>query len=132
MADANVMGYLRADGTGGLLGPLIVQGPGGAGAAGTGQGTTGLVTTDTPSRAAITGAAQTLAAANTARKSLTIFNEPGGAILSVKFGAAASATSYKVQIVAGGYYEMPFPIYQGIVTGFGASASGNVVTSEGV
>lgn len=132
MADSNDGGFLRGDRTSGLYGPLIVQSPGASGAAGTGQGPAGNVVTDTATRAAITGSTQTLAAANTSRKSLTIYNEPAGATLYVKFGAAASTTSYKVQIVAGGYYEMPFPIYQGIVTAVGASALGNVVTAEGV
>jgi hypothetical protein len=45
-------------------------------------------------------------------------------VLYVKFGAAASTTSYTVQIAAGGYYEFPQPVYCGEVDGIWASANG--------
>lgn len=61
----------------------------------------------------------------------TIFND-STAVLYVKFGATASASSYTVQIAAGGYYEFPCPgdVYGGQVDGIWASANGNArVTS---
>lgn len=71
----------------------------------------------------------TLKAANASRRGLTIFND-SEAVLYVKFGATASASSFTVKIAAGGYYEMPLPIYVGIVDGIWASANGNARVTE--
>jgi hypothetical protein len=54
----------------------------------------------------------------------TIFND-STALLYVKFGATASVTDYTVQIPPGGYYEAPAPVYDGLVTGIWAAATGN-------
>lgn len=69
-----------------------------------------------------------LLAANTARKGATIYNE-STAVLYVKFGAAASATSYTVQVAANAYYEIPFG-YTGLITGLWATANGNARVTE--
>jgi hypothetical protein len=53
-----------------------------------------------------------------------IFND-STAVLFVKFGTTASATSYTVQIAAGGYFEFPVPVYSGEVDGMWATAVGN-------
>jgi hypothetical protein len=53
-----------------------------------------------------------------------VFND-STAVLYLKFGATASASSYTVQIAAGGYYEFPQPLYLGNVDGIWASANGN-------
>jgi hypothetical protein len=58
-----------------------------------------------------------------------IFND-SSAILFVKFGATASATSYTVQLAAGAYYEFPQPVYAGQVDGIWASANGNARTTQ--
>ncbi len=59
----------------------------------------------------------------------TVYND-STAILYLKFGATASATSYTVQLAAGAYYEFPRPVYGGQVDGIWASANGNArVTS---
>lgn len=71
----------------------------------------------------------TLQAANPKRRGWLVFND-STAILYVKFGATASATSYVVQIAAGGYYEMPNPIYTGVIDGIWASANGNARVTE--
>ncbi len=62
-----------------------------------------------------------------------IFND-STQILYVKFGATATASSYTVQIGAGGYYEFPnTPLYMGRVDGIWASANGNArITEVGV
>jgi len=54
----------------------------------------------------------------------TVFND-STAVLYVKFGATASATSYTVQVPAGGFFEFPAPVYGGRVDGIWASANGN-------
>ena len=66
-------------------------------------------------------AADTTAGTNGGR---TVFND-STAVLYVKFGTTASATSYTVQIPAGGYFEFPLPLYDGEVDGIWASANGN-------
>lgn len=83
----------------------------------------------------------TLANVSSSASSVTIFaasNSPKGrmiwndstAILYMKFGATASATSYSVQLAAGAFYEFPQPCYGGLVDGIWASANGSArVTS---
>lgn len=57
-----------------------------------------------------------------------VFND-STAVLYLKFGAVASATSYTVQIAPNGYYEFPRPAYAGQVDGIWASANGNARTT---
>jgi hypothetical protein len=71
----------------------------------------------------------TLLAANTARKGVFIVND-GNKILYVKFGATASATSYTVQMPANSYWEMPWPIYTGIIDGIWSAANGSARITE--
>lgn len=60
-----------------------------------------------------------------------IFND-SSAVLYVKFGTAASTTSFTVLIAAGGYYEFPRPLYTGLVTGIWASANGAARCTQAV
>lgn len=71
----------------------------------------------------------TLRAANAARRSLVIYND-STADLYVKWGAAASTTSFTVKLPSMGYYELPQPIYTGIVDGIWASANGFARVTE--
>jgi hypothetical protein len=71
----------------------------------------------------------TLKAANAGRRGLIIFND-STQVLYAKYGASASATSFTVKIAAGGYWEMPLPIFQGVVDGLWASADGNARVTE--
>lgn len=71
----------------------------------------------------------TLAAANPNRRGLLIYND-STSVLFVKLGAAASSSSYTVQVAANGYYELPQPIYIGIVDGVWAAANGNARVTE--
>lgn len=58
-----------------------------------------------------------------------VFND-SAAVLYLKFGTTASATSYTVQVPAGGYFEFPVPVYGAEVDGIWSSATGNArVTS---
>lgn len=70
----------------------------------------------------------TLLAANTARIGATIFND-SSAILYVKLGTTASATSYTIQMAAGSYYEVPFG-FNGRIDGIWASANGSARVTE--
>lgn len=57
-----------------------------------------------------------LLALNTNAKARKITNDSDKP-LRIKFGTAASATSFTVMVGIGGYYEFPNPLYVGIVHG---------------
>jgi hypothetical protein len=96
-------------------------------------GTVGITaaTTDTPANVSASASSVTLAAANASRKRLQVFNDSSAA-LYLKHGSGASATSFTVKVAAGGYYEMPQPVYPGIVTGIWDSATGAARVTEAV
>lgn len=58
----------------------------------------------------------TILAANAARRGVIIVNTDPN-ILRIKYGATASATSFTAIIPYNGYWEMPEPIYAGIIDG---------------
>ena len=70
----------------------------------------------------------TLLAANAARLGATFYND-STAILYLKLGATASATSFTVKMQPDDYYEMPYGYY-GIVDGISASATGVIRVTE--
>lgn len=84
--------------------------------------------TPTVSRVTSVATTTTLLAANAARRLATIFNE-STSVLFVKFGATASATSYTVQVSAGGYYEVP-GFYSGAIDGIWSAANGAAQITE--
>jgi len=69
----------------------------------------------TNSSPSVTTVSTSILAANVNRLGATIYNE-GPDICYVKLGAIASLTSYSLQIVVGGYYEIPFA-YTGAIDG---------------
>ena len=71
----------------------------------------------------------TLLAANTGRRGGTFYND-SSATLYLKFGASASSTDFTVPLIAGAYYEMPWPVYTGLVAGVWASATGAARVTE--
>lgn len=90
----------------------------------------GISTTSAVTRTALTGALQTVLAANPARTGAAFFNEQGAStILYLKAGAGASATSYTIPMAANSYYELPFK-WQGVITGLSSTAAGFVVATE--
>jgi hypothetical protein len=95
------------------------------------QSSIAVLASDTPTSVASSAATVTLIAANANRRSLTIFNN-STAILYVAFDATATQAGAKVPIGAGGFYEMPSPIYTGVISGIWASANGNASIYEGV
>lgn len=74
-------------------------------------------------------ASVTLQASNTARLGWMVYND-STASMYLKFGSAASATSFTVFLGPGAYYELPEPIYTGIVTGIWTVATGNARVTE--
>lgn len=87
------------------------------------------MTTISPQTASVTSVAssatsvQLLAAVGSAH-GRAVYND-STAVLYLKYGATASASSYTVQVAAGAYYEFPQPVYCGEVDGIWASANGN-------
>lgn len=66
----------------------------------------------------------TLVAANVSRKGLIVYND-GTVAMYIKFGDAATTSSFTYKVVGGGTLEMAQPIYTGVVTALWDSASGN-------
>ena len=84
--------------------------------------------TSTLTNVASSATTVTVLALNTGRIGATVMND-STAILYLKLGATASATSYTVKMAAGGYYEVPFG-YTGIMDGIWASANGSARVTE--
>lgn len=81
------------------------------------------------SNVAASATSVTLLASNANRKQATIYNDSTVALYA-KFGATASATSFTVKIFGNGYYELPFPVYSGVIDGIWDSASGSARVTE--
>jgi hypothetical protein len=72
----------------------------------------------------------TVLAANSARKGAIVMND-STAILYLKFGATASATSFTYKLNGGETLELPSsPVYAGIIDGIWASATGAARVTE--
>jgi hypothetical protein len=92
----------------------------------------GSDTVSTATLANVAGSASsvTLLASNTARKGAYVFND-STATLYLKYGSAASTTSYVVQVPPGAFWEMPNrPIYTGLIAGIWSAANGNARVTE--
>lgn len=71
----------------------------------------------------------TLLAANASRKGAAFFND-STAFLYLKLAATATSSSYTVKMGPSDYYELPNPVYTGIIDGIWASANGAVRVTE--
>lgn len=71
----------------------------------------------------------TLLASNTTRRAASIYNESTQP-LYMKLGASATTANYTLMIVGSGYYEVPAPIYTGIITGIWKTSNGQALVSE--
>lgn len=67
-------------------------------------------------------ASVTLIASNAARVGAIVFNDSDQALF-LKYGATASTTSFTYKILAGGTWEMPQPVFTGVVDGIWAADS---------
>lgn len=129
MADSNDGGFLRGTPTTGQRGPLVVTGPNGA----LPVTTSNANSTATLSNVGDSATSVTVLASNANRRGAIIAND-STAVLMVKMGATASATSFTQAIPGnanGVYsYEVPFG-YTGIIDGIWASdAGGNARVTE--
>lgn len=146
MANSVKSGFLRVDQVDQTLGPVVVTSSGGTSDAltdtqlratpvpvsGTITATPTTYATDTAANVASSVTVVTLQALNAARKSWAVYNDSATAYLYLKFGSAASLTSFKVRVSPGGYYEAPpTPLYTGIITGIWDAAVGSARVTEG-
>lgn len=58
------------------------------------------------------------------RGARVVFND-SAAVLYLKYGPAATDDDWTVKIAAGGYWEAPGGIYDGLITGVWATATGS-------
>lgn len=93
------------------------------------QGVTQGGTTATVSQVASSASTGQLSAAATARRFWSVHNA-STAVLRIKFGTTASATSYTVKLDPDAYYEMPANLYTGRVDGIWESANGYAYVTE--
>jgi hypothetical protein len=92
--------------------------------------TTKSATSATGTTSNVSGSASsvTLLSSNTSRKGATIVND-SSAILYIKTGTTASATSYTVKLSQDDYWEVPYG-YTGRIDGIWASATGAARITE--
>lgn len=88
-----------------------------------------VATTSTLSNISVTTSSTTLLSSNTSRKQATFYNDGGGTVY-LKFGSTASTTSFTIRLQDNDYYELPYPIYNGIITAISASGSRTIRVTE--
>lgn len=66
---------------------------------------------------------------NNLRRGLSIYNFSTSPFY-FKLGASANTTSYTLMMVSSGYYELPKPVYTGLISGLWGSANGYALISE--
>jgi hypothetical protein len=91
--------------------------------------TFGTVATSTLTNVTVSTSNTTLVAANANRKALIIFNDASHSVF-IKFGATASTSSFTFKLPDKETYEMPQPVYTGIIDAITSSGSGSVRVTE--
>ena len=73
----------------------------------------------------------TILAANPVRKGAMVYNDSTAILYLDLSGGTATTSSYSVQMPSQGFFELPGPnIYNGLITGIWASATGNARVTE--
>lgn len=78
---------------------------------------------------AAAAASTAIAAANANRKGMILTNN-STADVTMAYGASVTTALFTFKIPAGGYWEMPKPIYTGAISGIWASANGTMQGAE--
>jgi len=91
--------------------------------------------TTQPSTSSITSVANSvtsvnLLATNTSRRMATFYNDDASASVYLKLGATASSSSFTIKIPPAGYYELPNPVYTGVIDAIATAATGSMRISE--
>jgi len=116
--------------TGTSANPLVVSQSDGAGGTVANSALPTVATASIPTQVASLATTVQIVAANTARKGLLLVNTDANAC-KIKYGATASATSFTAIVPAGGQWEMPLPIFTGIIHGiWDADGSGVMAITE--
>ena len=63
------------------------------------------------------------------RVALTIYNDSDNALF-IKLGIDAGANSFTLKIPTLSYWECPYPVYDGLVTGFWDGTDGSAMVTE--
>ncbi len=90
---------------------------------------TNFSATATLSNVASSASTTQILAANSSRRGMMIYND-STSVLYLSFAATASTSSYSLQLAANSFYEMPVPIYTGVISGIWASANGFTRVTE--
>lgn len=97
---------------------IVTDAAGNAGVSGNGTGSNSATAASAATTSVPWSATEVpIIAANTGRKSASIYNN-SDKTLYIKYGTGVTnTTSFKVAIASKGYFELPKPIYTGVVTG---------------
>lgn len=113
----------------------VVNAAPGAGAFGLVVRVAGSISTTTaqPATGTITSvnvavATTTILAANANRMGAILYNQDG--MTFVALAAGATSANYTVRLTANSYYEVPFPVYTGIITGSASAGTNTVLATE--
>jgi len=87
------------------------------------------VTASTLSNVAASATSVTLLASNASRKAAFFFND-STSNLYLKFGATASSTSFTSIVYPNEFFQIPTPLYTGVVDGIWVTATGTVRVTE--
>jgi len=88
-----------------------------------------LVTTTTSTPVTVSTTVATIAALNTARKGLFIYNDSGRDVF-VRLAAGATDSVFTLKMEKDDYYEMPQPIYTGVITAITDAGSGDILVTQ--
>lgn len=88
--------------------------------------------TGTVTSSSVTNTVSTVLASNANRLGALFFHAPGAAspAIYLKFAAAATTSSYSVQLTAQSEIELDFPTYTGIVTAITAAGTATLLVTE--
>ncbi len=84
--------------------------------------------TSTVTSVAVAVASTVILASNANRMGAILYNVDG--MTYVKFGTTASNTSFTVRLTANSYYEVPFPVYTGVIEGSAGAGTNTVLATE--
>lgn len=88
-----------------------------------------MASTATRTSVSASASAVALKAANPGRKGLVVYND-SGVTLYIGYGATTTTSDFTYKVAAGGTYEMPEPLFVGLVQGIWDSATGSARVTE--
>ena len=90
----------------------------------------GAVSSATVTAVASSATSVEILAANAARRGVFLTNTDAN-VVRVKYGTTASATSFTVALAQNGYWEMPLPVYNGVMHAiWDVDGAGSLIITE--